>query len=231
MALGLDAAGIEGLTAIGKTEATHVKVLSDVIKAAGATPVEPCTYDFKLTNAASMIATARILEAVGISAYLGAAPLVKDPAILSAAASIVTVESRHQTFIRTASKAAPVPQAFDAAIGPLQIFTLASSFITSCPAASNLGLTALPSLNVLDAGNIRGGSMLKMVVPSSAAGMSCSFTTGDGGLQFAKFENGGCKVPEGLGGETFLTVTTETTGVKALADAKIVAGPAVLVLS
>lgn len=36
-----------------------------------------------------------------VYSYLGAAPLVKDPAILSAAASIVTVESRHQTFIRS----------------------------------------------------------------------------------------------------------------------------------
>ena len=171
-----------------------------------------------------MIQTARILEAVGISAYLGAAPLVKDKAILSAAASIVTVEARHQTFIRTALKAKPVPQAFDAAIGPLQIFTLASSFIVSCPKVSDLGLTALPPLNVLDAGNVRSGSSLKMIVPDAQPGLSCSFTTGDGGLQFSAFENGACVVPDGIGGETFLTVTTEKEGAGTLADDKIVAG-------
>lgn len=36
-----------------------------------------------------------------ICSYLGAAPLVQDSAILSAAASIVTVEARHQTFLRS----------------------------------------------------------------------------------------------------------------------------------
>jgi hypothetical protein len=225
-ALGLDDATIAGLQAIGATEATHVTVLSDTITSLGGTPVPACTYNFNLVDAASMVATARVLEAVGISAYLGAAPLVSEKAVLSAAASIVTVEARHQTFIRTSLKAMPVPQAFDVAIGPLQIFTLASGFIQSCPPEANLGLTALPPLNILDAANIRAGSTLKMVVtdPTGGAGMSCSFTSGDKGLQFAKFENGGCVVPDGLGGEVFMTVTTESEGVTALADDKIVAG-------
>ncbi|KAF8536456.1 ferritin-like domain-containing protein [Trichophaea hybrida] len=230
-ALGLDQATIEGLISIGKTEETHVKFLTEAIKASKGVPVEPCIYDFKLTTAASMVQTARILEAVGISAYLGAAPLVKDKAVLSAAASIVTVEARHQTFIRTALKSKPVPQAFDVAIGPLQIFTLASSFIVSCPKVSDLGLTPLPPLNVLDASNVRPGSSLKMVMPNAKDGLSCSFTTGDGGLQFSPFSNGACVVPDGIGGETFLTVTTEKEGAGTLADDKIVAGPAVLVLS
>lgn len=201
-------------------------MLSDTITSLGGTPVPACTYKFNLIDAASMIATARVLEAVGISAYLGAAPLVSEKAILSAAASIVTVEARHQTFIRTALNAQPVPQAFDAAIGPLQIFTLAAGFIDVCPEAANLGLTPLAPLNVLDAGSIRAGSALKMTVPDAAreAGLSCTFTTGDGGLVFAKFENGGCVVPDGLGGEVFMTVTTEAEGVKVLDDTKIVAG-------
>jgi len=226
LALGLDQTTIEGLLAIGQTEETHVKVLSNTITALGGSPVPPCTYKFGLTDAASMVATARILEAVGIAAYLGAAPLVTDKAVLSAAASIVTVEARHQTFIRTSLKSKPVPQAFDVAIGPLQIFTLAAGFIDTCPEAANLGLTPLAPLNVLDAGKVRSGSSLKMTVPDAAkeAGLRCTFTTGDGGLQFAKFENGGCVVPEGLGGEVFMTVTTETEEVKVLSDAKIVAG-------
>ncbi|KAA8903653.1 ferritin-like domain-containing protein [Sphaerosporella brunnea] len=232
-ALGLDDATIAGLVSIGETEATHVTVLQQTITSLGGSPVPACTYNFNLIDAASMVATARILEAVGISAYLGAAPLVSAKAVLSAAASIVTVEARHQTFIRASLKALPVPQAFDVAVGARQIFTLASQFIVACPKEADLGLAAFAPLNVLDAGNVRAGSTLKMVVtdPTGGAGMSCSFTSGEKGLQFAKFENGGCVVPEGLGGEVFMTVTTESAGVTALSDDKIVAGPAVLVLS
>jgi Ferritin-like domain len=67
-ALGLKQSDIDALQQIGNTEATHVTTLQTVITALGATPVEPCTYNFGFTNAAGMVATARILEAVGISA-------------------------------------------------------------------------------------------------------------------------------------------------------------------
>lgn len=178
-----------------------------------------------------MLSTARVLEAVGISAYLGAAPLLKNPAILSAAASIVTVESRHQTFLRSAVKADPVPQAFDVAIGPRMVFSLVSGFIKDCPKEADLGLKQLPELKILDAGMVRAGSSLKMVLPTGQMGISCVFVTGDMGMAFVPLENGACKVPEGLGGETYLLVTREAEGVKVLADEMIVAGPAVLVLS
>lgn len=66
--LGLTQNEVDGLVKIGATEATHVTALMAAIAGAGATPVQPCTYDFKLTDAASMVATAKILEAVGVSA-------------------------------------------------------------------------------------------------------------------------------------------------------------------
>lgn len=56
------------LKSIGSTEQTHVTTLLTAIAGAGTKPVEPCVYDFKLTDAASMIATASVLENVGVSA-------------------------------------------------------------------------------------------------------------------------------------------------------------------
>lgn len=70
IALGLSQAQVDGLVQIAATEATHVTVLMAAIAGAGATPFEPCTYDFKFTDAASMVATAKVLEAVGVSAYV-----------------------------------------------------------------------------------------------------------------------------------------------------------------
>lgn len=67
-ALGLTALEIQDLQQVGQTEATHVTVLTGAIAAAGAAPVQTCTYNFGFTDAKGMIATAAVLEAVGVSA-------------------------------------------------------------------------------------------------------------------------------------------------------------------
>jgi len=64
----LTATDITNLKSIGSTEQTHVTTLLTAIAGAGVKPVAPCTYNFGLTNAASMVATAAILENVGVSA-------------------------------------------------------------------------------------------------------------------------------------------------------------------
>jgi hypothetical protein len=220
------------LIQIGKTEATHVTVLSGAISGAGGKPVEPCEYDFGFTDAASMVATAKVLEAVGVSAYLGAAPLISDPKILAAAASIVTIESRHNTLIRAVGQDIGIPQAFDVAIPARQIFTLAAQFIKSCPEGSNLPFTAFPSLVINNPETVQGGSALTLRDESlaQAAGgpLFCAFQSGESGIQFAELTGGKCTVPSGLNGEVFVTISSD--GV-AISDEKTVAGPSILVLS
>lgn len=77
-----------------------------------------------------MAAVARVVEAVGVGAYLGAAPLVKDPVLLTAAGSILTVEARHQTILNILSKnGTAIPSAFDIALTPNEVLALASPFI------------------------------------------------------------------------------------------------------
>ena len=139
-------------------------------------------------GSASMVVTAKILEAVGVSAYLGAAPLVQDRGILAAAASIVTVEARHQTFLRTVSGDSPIPQAFDVAISARQIFTLATQFITSSPPEANLNIQALPALVLTYAGSVGRGSILSVVEPSiTADGQAfCAFTSTSIRCRFCK---------------------------------------------
>lgn len=69
-ALGLSDADVTALQQVGATEATHVSTLLSTIASAGTQPVAPCEYNFGFTDAAGMIKTARILEAVGVSAYV-----------------------------------------------------------------------------------------------------------------------------------------------------------------
>ena len=84
-----------------------------------------------------MLPVARLVEQVGVGAYLGAAHLVTDPTILTAAASIVTVESRHQTILNIFSGGSAIPGSFDLPLTPNEVLAIAGSFISGC----DLGIT------------------------------------------------------------------------------------------
>jgi len=79
-----------------------------------------------------MAATARLVENVGVAAYLGAAHLVSDPVLLTAAASILTVEARHQTILNILGHATPIPQSFDIGFTPSQVLAIAGAFVSGC---------------------------------------------------------------------------------------------------
>lgn len=225
-ALGLSDANIKSLKNVGQTEATHVTTLLSVISGAGAQPVQPCQYNFDaaFADAKTMVATARVLEAVGVSAYLGAAPLVNSSDVLSAAGSIVTVEARHQAFIRVASGAEPVPAAFDTALGPKAVFTLAAQFIKSCPEGSNLNIQPFPSISLQNAAQATPGQNLKLADAAQPAGAQfCAFVA-PGGNQFVQLQDGNCQVPMGLQGEVYMMLTKS----KSVADTEVLAGPSVI---
>ncbi|KAG9186506.1 hypothetical protein G6011_09614 [Alternaria panax] len=226
MALGLNEGQVKSLMGVGQTEATHVTTLQSAIAGAGAKPVEPCQYNFDaaLASADSMVKTARVLEAVGVSAYLGAAPLINSSDILSAAGSILTVEARHQAFIRIASGAEPVPAAFDTALQPRAVFTLAAQFIKSCPEGSNLNIQAFPAIALQNPEKATVGQNLKLADPAQPAGASFCAFVGPNGKQFTKIADGNCMVPQGLQGEVYMMITkSEST-----ADAEVLAGPSVI---
>jgi hypothetical protein len=227
-ALGLQPEQITALKTVGETERTHVTQLTAAISAAGAKPVQQCTYNFGFTTAKDMVATARVLEAAGISAYLGAAPLVKSPKVLTAAAEIVTIEARHQTFIRTASRAVPVPNAFDTPLGPRAVFTLAAPFISACPSGSNLSIKPFPAIALQGGGaGIQAGQTLILADPQRPTGaMFCAFIN-QGQSVFQPLTNGACQVPPNLSGDVWMMVTKA----QSIEDAEVLAGPSVILSS
>ncbi|KAF5871196.1 putative twin-arginine translocation pathway signal protein [Botrytis fragariae] len=201
-ALGLTTQDIANLKMVAMTEATHVTTLMTAISAAGTQPVAPCTYNFGFTTAQNMIATANVLENIGVSAYLGAAPLISSKAVLTVAAEIVTVESRHQTFIRTASKVSAVPSAFDTPLGIRNVFSLAAPLFLPLTTTAQ-GATACAFTN--------GGQT--------------------GGTAFTPFANGACTVPQGLAGDAYLNLASQMPATGVLTDDITVAGPLVLAIS
>jgi hypothetical protein len=95
---------------IRDSEAKHVSFLQTVITAAGATPVAAkASYDFTaggtfptvMTNYATFLAVAQVLEDTGVRAYKGRAGELKGQKVyLTAALGIHAVEARHAAKIR-----------------------------------------------------------------------------------------------------------------------------------
>ena len=92
------------------------------------------------------------------------------------AATIATVEARHQTFINVASGKEPVPAPFDTPLGVAAVFTLAAPFIKSCPTGSNLNIPVFPSIALDPSAKPMAGQSLVLRDKSQPAGAKfCAF--------------------------------------------------------
>lgn len=123
------------LTVFQSDESTHATILASILQSFSSSPISGCSFSFDsaLTDVSTMAATARIVEFVGVSAYLGGATLLDDPVLLDDAASILTVEARHSTMLNILSgTGSAVPQAFDIPLTPSEVLAVASPFISGC---------------------------------------------------------------------------------------------------
>lgn len=133
---------------IADHETTHASTISSILTSAGYTPVPPCTYKFPYSSPTTFVALANMITSVGIGAYLGGGSLLTDdPTLLTAASSILTVESRHDSYLRAGLGASPFPNAFDTALSAMFAYNLAQMFIVSCP--QQLPITILPKLTLV----------------------------------------------------------------------------------
>ena len=166
---GFDATFYGNLKEISSDEQTHVAFLTAAIIKAQATPVKECTYDYGVSDPKSFVMLASILEGVGVSAYLGAAADIMSAAYLTAAGSILTVESRHSSYIRASLSESPFPSPFDVPLSLDEVYTLAAPFIVSCPSDNpTLPVKAFPMLTSSPKnGNITAGSKITLLTPDS----------------------------------------------------------------
>jgi len=233
-AAGFDNETYTRIQTVSGDEKTHVEFLTGALKAANATPVAACTYAFGVTDVKTFLATASVLEGVGVSAYLGAAASIMEKTYLTAAGSILTVEARHSSYIRNKNGQSPFPSPFDNPLSFNSVYTLAAQFITSCPESNPpLPVKAFPTLtaSAKDASMMimKGSTIILATTGYKIEGqVYAAFITVTGPVWAdVKAVEGGFEVvvPEGIMGQSYVVLTSCK---ESASDDYIVAGPAIV---
>lgn len=114
---------------IGDNEQEHVDALSGAVKELGGKPVAKPSFTFPLKDEKSFLDLAVTFEDTGVSAYNGAAPMIKSKDLLATAGSIVQVEGRHAGAVRFEAGMDPVVDAFDPTLDEDQVLKAVMPFI------------------------------------------------------------------------------------------------------
>jgi hypothetical protein len=124
---------ISTIKTIQSVEAAHLSTVEGALIALGGTPLS-CIFDPSslLADVPTMVRGARLVENFGLSVYLGAAHLIDDPRVLTVAASIASIESRHQTIFNLFQGVAPISQPFDIALALKEVIAIALPFVFHC---------------------------------------------------------------------------------------------------
>ncbi|MCJ1477630.1 hypothetical protein MMC13_006303 [Lambiella insularis] len=235
-AAGFDQTFYSNLKEISADETTHVAFLTAGLKAAGATPVAECVYDFGVSDPKSFVALASVLEGVGVSAYLGAAADIMSKTYLTDAASILTVEARHSSYIRASLSESPFPSPFDTPLDFDEVYTLAAPFIVSCPASNpTLPVKAFPSLALGTTGTIVSGETITLLTTGyslaavdGSSPLYTAFITITGpifGLATPVAGGFSVVVPAGVNGQSYVVLVNCNDLVS---DDTVMAGPAIV---
>ena len=126
-------AGLTGETAkfakvVYGHEAAHVAAIKKVL---GSKAVASPSFNFGATTASqkSFQKTSLAVEDLGVSAYAGQGPRLKQTAVIQAALAIHSVEARHAAWMRNIVGVNPAPNAFDPARSMKQVLAVAGGFI------------------------------------------------------------------------------------------------------
>lgn len=212
---------------ISMDENQHVEFLTSALSAAGATPVSKCSYKFPYSDVHGFLGLAQVVEGVGVSAYLGAAQYISNKNYLTAAASILTAEARHNAFIRYINEYSPFVTE-DTPLTPTSVQSLVTPFFTGCPDGSAPPFTPFPSAN-LTSSNATMGSTIDISYANSSSSSGgqryCIFLSG---LEqaVAPYNNGSCTIPTSnlTTGQAYAVISSAQT----FNDSTVLAGPVVL---
>ena len=220
---------------IAHDEEQHVELLTTALTAAGATPVAACTYKFPYTDPKSFVTLSSVLEGVGTSAYLGAAPSISSKAYLSVAGSILITEAIHTSLQRFSIGEVAPANPYGTALGLNEVYTLAAAFITSCPSSNTaLPVKAFPTLTATQGIPAAPGiSFTFSVTGSLPSGFFVTFVNGLEIISVTPTMQGSliaATIPTTVSGQTYVVLTNSNV-TTTLQDANVLFGPAIIEVS
>lgn len=162
---------------------------------------------------------------------------IMNSTYLTDAGSILTVESRHSSYLRAGLKEAPFPSPFDVPLDFNEVYTLAAPFIVQCPADSPmLPVKAFPMLSVCPAqmSGVKTGDMVtfdaKEMIPSDKTDVTGAFITVTGPV-FTPITIAPdrmsvmAEAPPGVKGQSYFVLNM---GTDMVTDDTVVAGPGIV---
>ncbi|GAA6064493.1 hypothetical protein JCM10212_002381 [Sporobolomyces blumeae] len=229
---------VETLETIVINEGNHVVIIEETILALGGQPFKGCGFALNaaLADPLTFLSTARTLETVGVAAYAGAAHLIADPQILTAAATILSIESRHSSLLNMLTGGEDVPQSFDLALTVESVLALAGGFLQGCT-PSDVGFAANEPLSVVEGqfGSTRfeTGSLLvlEVSIEIDITVLFCQMIVGGQPAAYV-FPAQSCYVPPGINGPVLVYLTNTSTplatNILVQNSVQIVAGPGLI---
>jgi hypothetical protein len=125
---GLTGSALSAAKIVSRHENAHVKFLKSQLKSKA---VKKPKFDFgtATANQANFLKTAVVLEDTGVKAYSGQAARIKQTAVIHAAVSILTVEARHASYLRSLNGQTFAPRSFDKRAGMASVLKKAKPYI------------------------------------------------------------------------------------------------------
>jgi rubrerythrin len=124
----------EQFTMIRDHERAHVDALVATVEDLGGQPVGEgdVEFQFDLSDPETFIETAATLETTGVSAYDGAINQFSgSDELLTAAATIATVEARHSAYLNGLIGQSPFPASFDETLQPEEVLEAIQPFVVT----------------------------------------------------------------------------------------------------
>ncbi|KAF4565736.1 hypothetical protein EYR40_002192 [Pleurotus pulmonarius] len=205
--------------------AAHEQLLQTLLRDKA---VRPCEYFFPYRYVRLFAALSQVLEGVGASAYIGAAAFITDKVSLTVAASILSTEARHASYVQAAvNNLAPWSGPFDAALSMNTAYSLARLFITACPDADgSLRARPFPALTVVTCDPQPGSqATLEFEAPGGSGALWLALFSGLE-KKFVRIDEGKeVAIPAGMRGTVYGVVSRSANSTR---DEGVVAGVAIL---